>query len=492
VNNLALAMALALLGLGLVGGLAWLARKIAQRRCRHWLKPYLRWTWQQRRRPRPTGPIHLLFLFVDHFEPQRGQAAREQEEARMRAWLERYPRLAERFRDADGRPPQHTWFYPLDEYRAENLQALAGLCFEGWGEIELHLHHDRDTPENFRRMLRDALEKYAQAGALLTAEAEPRSVFGFIHGMYALDNARPDGRYCGVNNELQILREEGCYADFTLPTPDETQPRLLNTIYYAADDPHRPKSHDDGRPVAVGQAPGGDLLLVPGPLGINLRDWRHRFYPAIEDTNVTALNPPLPRRVDFWVRTGIHVAGRPEWVFVKIYTHGAVERDFDTLLGEPAAALHEYLARRYNDGERFVLHYVTAREAYNIIKAAEAGHMGDPGLYRDYLLPPYANRRLRVNRPYRLHTYSPTAVELTVLEEGEVNVEFQEGPLRTVRGTFERLRWKPTEQRLTFQGPGPIILEPSSSRPDNTFWTGGRTTRGRCPAVARWPGEGPT
>lgn len=60
----------------------------------------------------------------------------------------------------------------------------------------------------------------------------------------------------------------------------------------------------------------------------------------------------------------------------------------DTLLGAPVDAMHDYLERTYNDGKRHVLHYVTARECYNIIKAAEAGEQGDPGQYRDYLLPP--------------------------------------------------------------------------------------------------------
>ena len=35
-----------------------------------------------------------------------------------------------------------------------------------------------------------------------------------------------------------------------------------------------------------------------------------------------------------------------------------------------------------------VLHYVSAREAYNIVKAAEAGMQGNPGDYRDFHLPP--------------------------------------------------------------------------------------------------------
>ena len=87
------------------------------------------------------------------------------------------------------------------------------------------------------------------------------------------------------------------------------------------------------------------------------------------------------------MKTGVHVEGRPEWVFVKIHTHGTQDHDIDTLLGEPVDAMHRYLESAYNDGKRHVLHYVTARETYNIIKAAEAGEQGDPGQYRDYVLP---------------------------------------------------------------------------------------------------------
>lgn len=59
----------------------------------------------------------------------------------------------------------------------------------------------------------------------------------------------------------------------------------------------------------------------------------------------------------------------------------------DTLLGAESDAMHTYLERVYNDGKRYVLHYVSARETYNIIKAAEAGLAGDPAQYRDHLLP---------------------------------------------------------------------------------------------------------
>lgn len=64
----------------------------------------------------------------------------------------------------------------------------------------------------------------------------------------------------------------------------------------------------------------------------------------------------------------------------------------DTLLGQAMHDMHSYLENAYNDGRRHVLHYVTAREVYNIIKAAEAGKSGNPNDWRDFVLPPPPHR----------------------------------------------------------------------------------------------------
>jgi hypothetical protein len=47
---------------------------------------------------------------------------------------------------------------------------------------------------------------------------------------------------------------------------------------------------------------------------------------------------------------------------------------------------HEALARRAASDPGFHFHYVTAREMYNLAKAAEAGHRGGVAEARDYLL----------------------------------------------------------------------------------------------------------
>jgi len=68
---------------------------------------------------------------------------------------------------------------------------------------------------------------------------------------------------------------------------------------------------------------------------------------------------------------------------------------WSSVIGADADGMFSYLESRYHDGQRYVLHYVTAREAYNIAKAAEAGKSGNPARYRDYAVRPYRNSRRR-------------------------------------------------------------------------------------------------
>ncbi len=376
------------IALGVLPALAGLALwlLLRSRNMQGWIVGYLR-----RRTPQvQERPVHVMFCFVDHFEPMWRGADPDTQRARVDRWCRDYRVMAGRHRDADGRPPQHSFFYPEEEYTEEHLDKIASLCADGYGEIEVHLHHDNDTEANFRETIgRFCRVLHERHGALPVDPASGELKFGFIHGNWCLDNSRRDGRWCGLDNEIVLLRELGCYADFTLPSaPSETQTRTINSIYYATDDPVHSKSHDTGAPVRVGGGTTGDLLMVQGPLGLNWKDRRFGLIPRIENADVRCSQPPTPARVDHWIRTGVHVEGRPEWVFVKIHTHGTQEHDMDTLLGPQMDEMHRYLEEHYNDGLRHVLHYVTAREAYNIIKAAEAGEEGDPGQYRDYVLPP--------------------------------------------------------------------------------------------------------
>ena len=333
------------------------------------------------------GPRHLLFAFCDHYEPLWKTKDRGVGAARVRAWSEGYPALASAFRDADGRPPRHSFFFPGEEYEPGYLDALAELARRGLGEVELHLHHDGDTAANLRRTIGDYLGLFAKHGHL-SRGADGRPRYAFIHGNWCLANARADGRWCGVDEELPLLHDTGCYADFTFPAaPDESQPGVVNRIYWPEGDLARRRAYDGGTPARVGERRDDRLLMIEGPLGFAFEPGAVPR-PRIENSAVTAADPATPARLRTWTGQGIGVAGRPEWVFVKVHTHGAPEKQAASLLGAGGRALHAELTTRYNDGARWRLHYVTAREMYNVAIAAMDGETGDPNQYRDYVLPP--------------------------------------------------------------------------------------------------------
>src|SRR6185436_8001755 len=93
---------------------------------------------------------HVLLCIADHFEPGQGNPGLRVELDRVRRWTEELPRAVAPYRDSDGRPPQHTFFFPVEQYRAEIVDQLARLCEAGLGEVEIHLHHDRDTSAHLR------------------------------------------------------------------------------------------------------------------------------------------------------------------------------------------------------------------------------------------------------------------------------------------------------------------------------------------------------
>jgi hypothetical protein len=369
-----------------------------------WLPDYvlsrIRAGREQRKR---RGPVHILFAVVDHYEPLHGEASFETGLQRVDRWVDQYPPIASGFTDADGRHPRHTFFFPIEQYRPEFLDRLAGLCRGGFGEVEVHLHHDNDTAESLRGQLVGFARTLHERHGLLSRDGPGRIRYGFAHGNWALDNSLPDRRWCGVNGELAVLRDTGCYADFTLPSaPSAAQTHSVNRIYYARAGASSPRAHDRGVRAAVGRRPGPDeFLLVQGPLALTWRRARWGVVPRVDNGSLHDGYAPTAERLADWLSCGISVAGRPEWVFVKVYTHGAPEHNAATLLGPQMAAFHLDVRTAFNDGSRFRMHYVTAREMANIVHAAEDGRTGDPGQYRDYVLapPPIAGDRAPGPRP---------------------------------------------------------------------------------------------
>ena len=357
-----------------------------------WLPSYL---WQSVSRSVPRGPVHLIMMLGDHFEPgyvphaPRASAPLEEQEQRLEDWCRECPKLLEPYRDHDGRPFVRSYFYPGEQYQKDLLDRLADHCADGWGEIEIHLHHGvgmPDTPENTRHQLlefRNLLADRHHALSFLDGRGAPR--YAFIHGSFALANSN-NGVACGVDSEMQVLAETGCYADMTFPTGPfhRSQTAKINSLYQCTPPLDRRESHRSGPDLRVGQVPEVFPLMIQGPLLWDFNPVQQHIV-GIENGALTTPNPPSIRRLQLWKRAGITVEGRPDWLFIKLHCHGMDPTQRPAMLGDPMKKFLQELvegARERND----ILHFVTAREMTNIILAACDGKIGNPGEYRDYRL----------------------------------------------------------------------------------------------------------
>jgi hypothetical protein len=127
-------------------------------------------------------------------------------------------------------------------------------------------------------------------------------------------------------------------------------------------------------------------MLIQGPL---LLDWQNRKFgclPRLENGCIQVNQPPSLARLRMWLQARIQVPTRPDWFFVKLHSHGAPEKNRAALLGEPMVRFHQELAQHRAANPRFHYHYVTAREMYNLVRAAEAGWQGSVAEARDYEL----------------------------------------------------------------------------------------------------------
>lgn len=364
------------------------------RRALRWL-PAVGWQRLVRRAPR-MRPVHLMIAVADHFEPSivpeapHTFAPSAEQQRRVDEWSRRYPPAVDRWRDADGRPFRHTYFYPAEQYDKRLIDRLATHCEAGWGEIEIHLHHGviaPDTAESTRRVLVEFRDALVAHGALCRWDGIGSPAYAFVHGNWALANSA-GGRCCGVDDEMQILGETGCYADMTLPSaPSPAQVSKVNALYECALPLHRRAPHRRGRDLRSGRPPMIFPLIVQGPLSVALRrrpgTWPR---PYIENGALAGGLPPTLRRLRRWRRAAIMVRGRPDWLFIKLHCHGMDPRDEAAMLGAPVQNFLRDLTRETAAGGDYRVHFVTAREMVNIALAACDGRQGNPGDYRDYRL----------------------------------------------------------------------------------------------------------
>lgn len=322
----------------------------------------------------PACPVTVWLMFADHFEPYWGRPSDEVARDRVAAWSTQWPTIAEAQRDDFGRPAQWSFFFPAEEYRPELLEELAGVVRRGVGDVEVHIHHDGDGELAFVDAMSDFIHALRHRHGLLhTWRGRPG--FGFIHGNWALDNSRPDGKWCGLNNELTLLRNLGCYADFTMPAaPDPCQTSLVNAIYWAVDDPAQPKSHDRGPLVQPGATPPEHALLcIQGPLTLRAHP-RWKVLPSLEVGELAGYAPPSQDRADRWLDAAPRIGNE---IFVKLFTHGAPEKNATPLLGGDIAAAIEQV-RRACRSRGWRLAHATAWDCFCAIEATRQGLAPDP------------------------------------------------------------------------------------------------------------------
>jgi hypothetical protein len=376
----------------------------------HWLPAF---AWQRCARPRFSArPVHLIIAVADHFEPAiqpedfTTYAPRAVQELRLENWCREYPAAVESWPDDDGRALRHTYFYPAEQYEAGLIDRLEEHCRAGWGEIEIHLHHGVDAPdttENTRRTILEFRDSLATRGCLSQWDGEGPPRYAFVHGNWALANSA-QGRFCGVDDEMQILAETGCYGDFTLPSaPSTAQVAKINSMYECAEPLDESMPHRHGKDLRCGVPPEIFPLIIQGPL--MLKFGRRKLgwpFPGIENGEMTTANPSSMERLRLWQQAAITVQGRPEWLFIKLHCHGMDPRDAQAMFGSPIQQFLCDLLGGPRRKEKYLVHFVTAREMVNIALAACDGQSGNPGQYRDY--------RLQLIRSCR-DKYVPAAVE---------------------------------------------------------------------------------
>lgn len=333
-----------------------------------------------------NGLTHIVFIVANHFEPGVGKQAFDP----VQRWCRLAANTGRSVRDHDGTLFRHTYFFPAEQYDSASIEMLCELQCEELGEVEVHLHHGVEQPdnaENTRYLLETFRDCLAYKHGCLSREdlrSSPR--YAFVHGNVALANSA-GGRNCGVDSEMQVLAETGCYADFTLPSaPDQSQVPKINAIYQCGNPLNQARPHRSGPDLKVGDKPILPII-INGPL---VFDWTRRVHglpvPRIDD-GALANNYPLKMdRFRRWHSAHIGVQGRPDWVFIKLHCHAFFEYDQEAMMGDELRRfMHEILERGDATG-RFKVHFASAREVFNMIVAAVEGKAGDPGQYRDYWL----------------------------------------------------------------------------------------------------------
>jgi hypothetical protein len=337
---------------------------------------------------------HIVITIANHFEPswsENGNLSIDEQQRRLDNYYDLARATGDAVRDKTGAKFRHTNFYPIEQYNHSLLEKLSQMQSEGLGDTEIHLHHGvekPDTSENLRNTLIKYRDIFAEEHKLLSRfEGDTMPRWAFVHGNLALGNSC-NGKYCGVDDELQILAETGCYADFTYPTaPDETQIPIINKIYECGLPLNQAVPHRIGKELRFGESVSNFPIIFQGPLVFN---WRRNIkglpVPKIDDGALVYNQRRDMERFNRWRNANVTVKGKDDWIFIKLYCHGFFTHDQSACIGEEARRFFSEILENSEKTGEFDLYFATAREVFNMVLAATDGKTGSPNDYRNYRL----------------------------------------------------------------------------------------------------------
>lgn len=206
-------------------------------------------------------------------------------------------------------------------------------------DFHIHIHHEHwcsgpvtGTPVN---PLADAVKLDAMAGWLCDRYRElgvPTDGWGFVHGAWALNGS--DRNICQIPNEIEILHQHGCKADFTFPAGRPwCDPTLVEPFTIIPFTNYRCYDRNAAKPMRL--EPGVDAM-TPDRFLI----WNHRI-----DANFSSLDNLRNRSVEMneadnrtlanravltwlekgWVHPGNHT------LYLKTHAHSLWHEHWDSL-----------------------------------------------------------------------------------------------------------------------------------------------------------------
>ena len=188
------------------------------------------------------------------------------------------------------------------KYKPEYLDPLAKFTQDGIGDVDIHIHHNCEGEEKFLDKMCGFIEVYAKAW--LAAAARRQNRVRLHSRQLGAGQLASRQTWCGLNNEITLLRDLGCYADFTMPSgASPTQGRVVNQIYWVNDDLTSRARMIAGQ-VRTGQPGQGDLLITGDGAAV-----AQRFVPRLETGEIAWQDFPTPYRISRWLDLAPHQPG---------------------------------------------------------------------------------------------------------------------------------------------------------------------------------------